>query len=531
MTDFARHLFVDGSYYFMGALVIVWGYVFFQWLRNQSFTWNRRVGWGLLAVIALSMVVWFGVERGFKVLADESNHLAISRSLTFDKKAINVTQGQFFYDNFRPITSEIPKRPLLFPFLLSVVHSFLGYDIANAFALNGIILFLLLGLVFFWIGRTRWGVWGGVAAALLVAAQPIVGLNAASAGYDLLACLLLIWSLFLVFKLCEKRDSQTIALLWVSLILLSNVRPESGMFFPLILGLSFFFRLIRWSDLKERVLFFVGSFVFFLPRLWQLMLPHDYENPQNVAVIGLGNFLRNIPDLGKGLFHFGFLLPYATLLNLAALLVLAMFLVKTLLVRKESISPYRPFGWIAAASVLSGLFVYVGHHFGHFYHPTQTRFFLVFVLSLSLMPFLLHHIFDRVRPLWVFVAGLSFFAIYFPVAREQRHVNSLTLIRKTRAVYEFFDGIKEKDVLVITDRPGIYTIRNMGSVNFTWAQEHRDMIRENLNRKLYQAVFVVEDIPYNTGISLLGSVFPMETIREFQNSPQTLVRIAKVLAH
>ena len=217
---------------------------------------------------------------------------------------------------------------------------------------------------------------------------------------------------------------------------------------------------------------------------------------------------------------------------LGALIVLAWFAVFLYrLFRRQTPlleTRYYPFALVLLAFSSSELAITLSHHFGVFDHPTQARLFLLFVVTLSLAPFLLKGLLGRLPKIWLLLASASMFALYFPIAQENRFVNKLTIIRKTHWSYAFFDELKNKNILIIADRPGIYTIRPAGAVDFAWAKSNANMIREDVSRHLYDDVYVVEDVAYNTHKSELDGTFKLQTVFERQNTPDLFVRISKI---
>ncbi len=531
-NSIAQNLFAKGSYYFLIVMLLTWVYSLQAWYQANPKSMSKEVKMGaLFFALILAIIVWMGVEKSFKVLSDEANLISVSQSLSFSKTAYNHTMGRWYYDNFWPITFEIDKRPLLYPFLVSIFHSVLGYSINNAFLCNTVVLFLLLFLVFNLVYPIA-GFLGGLAAMLFVIAQPIICITAVSGGFDLLACLLQIWIMFLVLELCRKENTWLRPLIWSSLILLCHTRYEKIIAIPIVFAWLVIFKKLTFKDLKEHRYFYAFSFLFFLPRIWQLMVPQNYENPKGVPVVGWVNFVKHFPIFIRALFNIENELPYATLLNIACLIIIALWcgwLLKNGFLKKFKTS--APFIMVTLSFVFAELGISISHHFGVFDHPTQSRLFVLFLCVLSLSPFLLRWVLGYTPSKLLALAAAGFFIFYFPIAEENRFVNKLTLIRKTHWVYDFLANVKTKDILLISDRPGIYTIAPVGSVDFKWAIANHETIRNEVKRHLYQAVYVVEDIHYDKEKeSELKDVFPhIETILERQNSAEEFVRIGKVI--
>ena len=77
------------------------------------------------------------------------------------------------------------------PCLVHLIHLSTGYRWQNPFVLNALILWALLGSVCLFFTRWR-GYTVGLAAALVVASSPMLGIYTVSAGFDLLS-LAMMW--------------------------------------------------------------------------------------------------------------------------------------------------------------------------------------------------------------------------------------------------------------------------------------------------------------------------------------------------
>ena len=530
-TGRAENLFAKSSFYFFNGLFVTWIYCLHQW-RNTVFSniSGYTKACALFFCLLLTLIVWFGVEHSFKVLSDEANLMAISQSFTFEKTAYNHTMGRWYYDNFWPISNQLDKRPILFPYLLQFLHVIFGYSIANVYILNSLFLFLFLYVVFtlvFPIG----GFLGGIAGMFFVLAQPILSITAISGGFDLFACLLQISVAYMVLQLCKKENPTLRPLIWYTLVLLVHARYENLIAFPIVIGTLWFFKKFSFSDLKKNPYLYSLSLIFLIPRIWQFMVPQNYENPPGVPVLGWSNFVKHFPTFASDFFNMNFDLPYATILNVGGVAI-ALTWALVFLKKRTSLLPknYFPFAIIIFTFACSELCITLSHHFGVFNHPTQARLFLVFMVTLSLSPFLLHGILGYFPKKAALLVAASLFLVYFPIAQENRFVNKLTIIRKTRWAYSFFDNLKDKNILIIVDRPGVYTIRPTGAVDFNWANSNIQTIRDDLKRRLYNDVYVLEDVPYGRERSQLSDKFELQTVFERQNTPQMQVRISKVIS-
>jgi hypothetical protein len=200
--------FAHSSYYFISAIVIFWIYFFTNFLTSIEFRFLNFIKeyWiGITVALFLVGLIFLSVKPGFRVLSDETNLVAISKSMAFNKTVYNTTMGKSNHDIYWPINNEIPKRPLMFPFGVHTLHVFLGYSYYNAFIFNGIVLWLLLIALFVVAKKFKDNLYG-IGIIFIVISQPIITINATSAGFDLFSTFFLWIVLLLFFYLFTKPN-------------------------------------------------------------------------------------------------------------------------------------------------------------------------------------------------------------------------------------------------------------------------------------------------------------------------------------
>ncbi len=126
METLATRIVAQGSQYFLATLLILWivvGFTFAFDLRKKRRHIASTLGTGLLVSFAWAFLVFQTVPLGFRVLSDEANIVAVSKSMSESGKAVNRVM-QFSPGNGSGTTAVdvYEKRPLLFPFLASLVH-------------------------------------------------------------------------------------------------------------------------------------------------------------------------------------------------------------------------------------------------------------------------------------------------------------------------------------------------------------------------------------------------------------------------
>lgn len=175
----------------------------------------------------------------YKILNDEIILLSTSRQLHTDQ--LNCMVVEFTDFVARDGTMEfaamplVDKRPVLFPFLVSVAHSLAGYRYGNGLAVNAVLSFLLLAALFR-LFRMLGGTAAGYLGVLLMCGIPLLGHNVTGGGYDVLNLLLIAAAVILALEFQGHPDPLHGWALGLCCLLLTYTRAESILFLGLFVG-------------------------------------------------------------------------------------------------------------------------------------------------------------------------------------------------------------------------------------------------------------------------------------------------------
>ena len=532
-----KNMVAHGSYWVITFLVGVWLLLTFKSLLVEPIELHLKdkAFWvGVIVCVGLTGMVYVGVENTFRVLSDETNLLAISKSLHVEKTIYNSTMGTWYYDSFHPILREFPKRPILFPYLTHVLHVLVGYSPYNSFLLNSLCLSALLLSVFLMVLR-RSNIFLGLLAVLLCFSQPILSLSASSGGYDLCSMLFFFFMLWGALRQMEYGTPLNGAWFWTTGVMFSYVRYESFAFFAFAFVVLTVTRHLRWDQIKAYLPIYAATPLWSLPYIGQrLSTVGKYENPDDVSLFSVTRFVEHLEFMGKGLINFDFSLPYNTVLNLVGL-VCGLVLLVLWFLRKGPFQsrPAALFGFLCGGCFAMQQVIFLSHHMGLYHHPTQTRFFLGFCIAMALAPVCALCYASR-RVLHASVcAGVLMVALYFPVAQEDALGKTLVLNRKTRLVHHFLSQSVPPGALIIVSRPGQYAVFNYGAVNFSHARKSKKTLLNSFRRHLYPDMIVVQEMEYESQEPLEKEVLPedygLETLKEIQFTAKRWVRISRVV--
>lgn len=222
-------------------------YGLFTTLRTEwgAFRW-RELDAVSLAVIAVGGVMLLVHESyGFKIVMDEIMLLGTSMSMHLDKTVLTPLRGNDIQGAFVILDGMMDKRPLFFPFLVSLLHDLTGYRPANVFILNGTLTFVFLSLMFL-LARLLAGRVAGWLAVTLCASLPLLAHNATGGGFELLNLVMILTTLLLGARFVARRDAASLTAFCFSALLLAQVRYESVIYLgPVAL-------IVLWVWIRER---------------------------------------------------------------------------------------------------------------------------------------------------------------------------------------------------------------------------------------------------------------------------------------
>ena len=225
------------GFWFVLATFVIWlGAIWQTFAPNlKRFQWNSVDRASLLIVLAGGIVLLSHETFGFKIVMDEIMLLGTSMSMHFQKTVLTPLRGNDIYGVFLVLDGILDKRPLFFPFLVSLLHDLTGYRPGNALALNAILTFVFLWLVFE-TGRRIAGRIAGWLGVILFAGLPLLAHNSTGGGFELLNLVMILATLLLGARFAEKRDGASLTAFCYSGLLLAQVRYESVVFLlPMIL--------------------------------------------------------------------------------------------------------------------------------------------------------------------------------------------------------------------------------------------------------------------------------------------------------
>jgi hypothetical protein len=535
----AQWLFVKTTYYFLMAAALCWAGTYLHAARDlrreTAFAWVKENWPGLVIALAVTVVAKLAIEPALRVLSDEANLVGTSKNFFASKTATFTVSGKNYYGSYWDIDVAIDRRPTLFPFLVSLVHSVCGYSYRNVFLFNLLVLPAFL-LVSYRLAKSLGGETFAVVASLLIAAHPVTLISARSGGFDFLATFFGLLVIKSLLDYIRDRSPAKLAILWMNLCLFAEIRYESALFIPPVVVLLLLFKMVSWNTLRPYAFVYALTPAYLLPRIWQSILRGNVpEQEPGTVIFSVQNFFDNAYE------YFTIVLsPFQSYPSHSAILIAlgvvgcAMWL-RWLLGRlraKDWEAPQPRFAIFAVAWMLVQAIIVFTYVWGRAQFPSAARlvmpidtffsFAAAWVLTKSL---------ERWRPFIAVLLGGAILVSQVPVASQHRAMNRLTQTRESATTWSFFESVQEKRILIVTDRPSHFTIMDYGAMNFESAR-HDAYLFTAFARHLFHDVYVIQQIKLSTNEPLPGyEIWPdrkLDTVLEFQNDADVLVRISRL---
>lgn len=535
------------GYWFTLALVLAAGVAVARLLREQGgglAAW--RGGW-LWGAIALSLAAWHAHEtQGFKILSDEAVLLGTSQNLHLQREVGYALRTTDVRGPFEVLQSTVDKRPVLFPFLVSLVHDWTGYRPTNSFwfntVLGGVFLVLAAGLA-----RRIAGGEAAPSALLWLAGIPLLAQQVNGGGFELLNLTLLVAWAWLAVHFAERQDRTSQDAFVLVAVLLGATRYES------LLYLAPTAALLVWVWARRGAVIFSPltwlAPVFLLPTFWLNQAFEHNTGFWELKSLGAAKpfGLEFVPDnLGHALAHFLSLdgyqpnSPVFGLLGLLSLPFLLLWAMRKL--RAPSALGGEDAGLLTAlAGLAAGTAVMMLYFWGQFDHPVIHRLSLPTQLLMWIGLLLVGREAARRAP-W-FWRGLGAVAVAvlvvwsLPVMARNAYGREYTPAQAYAWREAFLSRLNTRNILVI-DRDAIFwTTRKIAVTPIQQARLRADGIAYHLRNRSFEEVYVFQTLNVNLDTGEvkvapddeLGPEFVLEPVARHRVAIGLLVQMSRLV--
>lgn len=544
-AETAENAFVTLGYGHIAVLSGASAFVILNGKNSSIVDWARVPQNRLLALACAAAALFLYTREGgnFKVAFDE--HVLTNVSMNLHERHLPVISESPLIDYSR--IELIDKRPLLFPFLLSLVHDATGYRSSNGFYLNLVLtaLFLLLfALVVERLASRR----AAYLAIALAACTPLLAHSASGSGFEILNLCCLMLTLWLGMEYWENPGASELARLAFASVLASHVRYES-ILVAIPIGA---FALGAWIRTKRLEIPWSVCTVplFFIPLVWQQRAVA--ESPGRFQYEVAGDKLFSLDHLSENLdsaFRFFFIpdnlyagSPFIGFVGAAGLLGLLAFS----LTRRKKLygqKPARVAAAIFSLYLLALTSMLATFYYGKFDNVILSRLALPIVVTFIIGgTFLLAKAQRGGLPArlasYLFIACTALFAAKQYANPLYNETNAL----QTRIDWalDFADGLPPGKHLFISTMPVVFEIQQLNTIHTSRAKASLDKLEQQMALKTYREIFVVQNfmlesvdgelvaapLPHND----LGPAVQLEMVSEVSFAPYNFSRISRIAA-
>jgi hypothetical protein len=537
------------GYWVMLAEFSLFAFYLCRSLRDdfRATSWSRDSFW-LALVLAGSCFLHVREPHEIKIMADEAVLNSTAYNMHFDRDPTMVIRAFDVAGNFVPSVVFLDKRPLFFPFLVSLAHDLTGYRFENVFWVNGVLTFFLLTLVFL-ISRKLGGFGGGLLGVLLLISIPLVSQNATGAGFELANMVMISASIWLGIRLLERSTDDRLATFLLAGVLLAQTRYESAIFLvPVAATVGYLFLREKAIRLPAVVLWYplllilipLQHNVFKISQgSWQL---NDIKGA--TTPFGLQYFYDNVGHAVSFFLSFDGAQPSSWWVALLGVVGVGL---TTLLLYKQHRAIFRDqpayAAWIIA---FGGLLIHTGlmlcYFWGKWDDPIIRRLslpcHLLFIFSfVGICTQLIPH-----RRRWVIMAsltGIFIFSFTIPASAKHRYSNENMAARVASWTNEFARKQKGKKLLVLDRNGGAVWLLNQQAAGTPGTLVDRtEAFLYHYKVHTFDDILVVQrlTVDLKTGVVGLsadddvGPAFKLETVAEKKFGVGYSARIARVVS-
>ena len=531
------------GYYFIFATTILWLLSMLpeSLERKRLNYFIKNHGGALIVAVILVVGMYLSCPPQFRILADETNLAAIAASMYQEHTFYNSTSGLYYYDAYHDFKHVWGIRPLFFPFLINIIHTISGYSAENGFVVNAIAgtitLWLFYGILQCWFPKSL-----ALAGMILLASFPVFVLWVTSGGFEIVNLLFAMLSFFLFDKFLKTKKGIDLERLGLTLVLLSQLRYESAIF-TICFAIIYIILFIRNDDYKNYTYKIIFIPFLFLPVAWHRMATMSSEVmliiKDDHSLFSFTNFslkfLELIEYFSSNTYKHN-TIPILFYLGLFGILYGIWMAIKHKEVRTVQNTSLIAYTTLNPILLIIIILTYNLPQ-GGISHPTTIRYGIIFlpliIFGIIFLTYKISYLWNTTNYYFLFFS-IGILLFYWPVAVNNDSVNTLLLTREYNITLNYLKkNYSDKNIIIVSDRPGLYTPHKWGAVHFSYANQKKEELLRKFNRKLTQEILVIQKIQYlneqPTPETRLIEQYHLEKLFEMQISGNSYLRISRVL--
>lgn len=503
---------------------------------------SRALSVLFLAVFAL--VLQLLQPHGYKIIMDEPSLASTSLRMHEYKEVMTTARTHEINGVFRQLDGFVDKRPFFFPFIVSLAHDVLGYSSDNPIIVNGILSFLLLGMLFY-TGEQCWPKYGGYFSVCLFSTLPLLSMSMTGAGFGILNLLMILVTAQAAMVYLRAPNVSSMNLLIYFGLLLAQTRYESVVF-VLPITLIVFLGWVKKKEIQLNWLTVCAPFLlvpYGLQRVIYDNSSHAYELREGASVaFSLSYISENLIEAADFFFNVSTNEYPNSLLLSAAFVIATIAFIYHLMKHRLKVDGMKSEQVVFlsfSAVVIFNFFLLMSYHWGQLNDIMATRIALPFIMFQVFFCVLVGRIFIKkraVRAVCFCVIGCFFMGFTIPSAAKNDYLQWVPGRHETAWVQAQSERLYGSNVLVISNRHLASIIERVPSIAQFWAKNNKSKLKLHLDLGTYEAIYIihmmVEDPNSERGMIPATPVYhdyDLELITEEKLGDRRYIRMSRIV--
>ncbi len=493
-----NYVFKHYGYYFIFFAFFLWVFKVATCFHSEAKRAFHKHSIGFFLSLIAALLLFNISPPKFRIFNDEPALVSTSKAMyearisTFEKQNY---LGMIEYSEM------IDKRPLFFPFCISLLHTLFGYRLSNVFFLNFFCcwgsMFCLYLLIQYYFSK-----YFGYCSILLFISLPITFWYT-SGGFEGLNTLFIILAFLFLSLYLRKKQTDVAELFFLTIILLAQIRYESIVF--LLSAILFLKHFVSSKNINLFSGFFYLYPLLLIPVIWQRWYYSDIPlynaigiTPagvsENETIFSFTNLTNNTISNSYAVLgiepHFGFS-SFFSLISLIGLYIL----LKTTIFYKDSTLRIKNifvlYGLCSFVLLCIIIFSYFWGDFLQFYSNRMALFIVPYMLFLSIWAISTIKIFFKKTAKSFITTSLIFhFLFIFPYFSGIS--NYASNYEDPKEYYDILNFLKSSNIpsdkiLIISNQTSKYIINSFHVITFSYANRHVNELIDSINKNYKHA--------------------------------------------
>lgn len=544
----AEHIVRNQAYYVMLLAFALFVFALFRtrsaWFAGTAPVSRRETWLAAALILGFSWLLFKAEPMQAKVLNDEFVLQSTAYNLHHFRDAGTMVRGYEIAGVFLPLGEYMDKRPIFYPFLVSLAHDLTGFRVHNAFVVNALLLPVLFWLTW-WLARRFAGPPAGLLAVALLGTLPLLSQGATGSGMELTNAVMILLATALAVHYMEQPGVARLSALVLALVLLCQSRYESAVF--VVAGALLV--LLGWWRERRIVLSWVAVLAPLLlvpfalqhkvlansPVLWELPV-------ERTARFGLENVPGNLHRAMNFFTSRDINQSNSWYLSLAGAIGFIWLLAQLWRYRRARLPDWNPAALAVspiALGIAGNLALVMTYYWAGLDDPMASRFALPFCVLLAVLGAVaLARIDLRGWSVRLALCGALIFTLAVSVPRLSRHAYSKLGIDEYEWMVRVVQAREPVPRIVIANRSTlIWLLHRTPAVLIDRALIYQDRLQFQLQAGFFQEILITQELRPASAMGdhqvvpedVLPKNFQIETLAERRFGTK-LVRISRLLA-